>query len=84
MTGRINGKAVSECEDLESLIRSFSFTDDSVTLTDKYAYSGDGEITERLVSLIKPTYENGVLKVVIPRELKNLPGTRSVKVACGK
>lgn len=32
----------------------------------------------------KATYENGVLKVVIPRELKNLPKTRSVKVACGK
>ena len=52
-----------KCEELESLLRSFSFTDDSVTLTDKFVYSGDGEITERLVSLIKPTYENGVLSI---------------------
>ena len=51
------------CDGLESILRSFSFTEDSVTLTDKFTYSGDGEIVERLVSLIKPTYENGVLSV---------------------
>ena len=51
------------CDGLESILRSFSFTDGSVTLTDKFVYSGDGEIIERLVSLIKPTYENGGLSV---------------------
>ncbi len=51
------------CDGLESINRSFSFTDDSVTLTDKFVYSGGGEIVERLVSLIKPTYENGILSV---------------------
>lgn len=51
------------CDGLESILRSFSFTDSSVTLTDKFVYSGDGEIVERLVSLIKPTYENGVLSI---------------------
>lgn len=52
-----------DCENLESILRSFSFTNDSVTLTDKFVYNGDGELRERLVSLIKPTYENGVLSV---------------------
>lgn len=51
------------CEGLDSILRSFSFTDDSVTLTDKFIYSGDGEIVERLVTLIKPTYENGILSI---------------------
>jgi hypothetical protein len=51
------------CEGLDSILRSFSFTDDSVTLTDKFIYSGDGDIVERLVSLIKPTYESGVLSI---------------------
>ena len=41
------------CE-LRSLVRSFSFTDDSVTLTDKFDCSEDCEIVERLVSFIEP------------------------------
>ena len=32
----------------------------------------------------KASYENGVLKVVIPREAKSVPETRAVKVSCGK
>ncbi len=51
------------CDGLESILRSFSFTDDSVTLRDKFVYTGDGEIVERLVSLIKPEYENGILSI---------------------
>lgn len=32
----------------------------------------------------KASYEHGVLKVEIPREIKKNPAVRSIKVACGK
>ena len=37
-------------KELKALKRSFSFTDDSVTLTDDFFYEGDGDIVERMVS----------------------------------
>ena len=37
-------------EGLNSVKRSFSFTDDTVTLTDEFDYTGEGEIIDRLVS----------------------------------
>lgn len=40
---------------LKSLVRSFSFTDRTVTLTDKYDLTDDVDLTERLVTLEKPT-----------------------------
>ena len=43
-----------ECEELTTLRRAFSFTENSVTLSDEFEYSGDGEIVERLVSLFEP------------------------------
>ena len=39
-----------EIDGLKSIRRSFSFTDDSVTLTDDFSYSGEGDIIERIVS----------------------------------
>ena len=38
-------------EGLNSIKRSFSFTEDSVTLTDEFDYTGEGEIVDRLVSM---------------------------------
>ncbi|MBQ9116897.1 MAG: heparinase II/III family protein, partial [Clostridia bacterium] len=52
------------CEGLSSVKRSFSFTDTSVTLTDVFEYSGEGEITERIVTLLKPELtEPGKIKI---------------------
>jgi len=42
------------CEGLRSLTRSFSFTDDEVTLCDRFDYSGEGVIVERIVTLYEP------------------------------
>ncbi len=39
---------------LESLVRSFKFTDSGFILNDKFVYSGDGDIIERFVSLCEP------------------------------
>ena len=51
-------------EELKSLVRSFSFTDDEMVMKDIYVYEGEGVLTERLVSLIAPAIEeNG--KIVI-------------------
>ena len=48
---------------LTSLQRSFSFTEDSVTLTDRINYSGDGEIIERFVTLDKPEISEGRIDI---------------------
>ena len=51
-------------EGLNSLKRSFTFTDDSVTLTDDIGYRGRGAIIERLVTRIKPdASEEGVIRL---------------------
>ena len=42
-------------DSLKSLIRTFSFTDRTVTLTDKYDLTDDMHTTERLITLEKPT-----------------------------
>ena len=41
--------------ELSALERRFSFTDESVTVTDRFSYSGDGEIVERVVSMREPS-----------------------------
>ena len=41
-------------KELASLVRVFRFTDDDVTLTDTFDYSGEGGITERFVTFLKP------------------------------
>lgn len=44
--------------------RSFSFTDDSVTLTDEFVYDGEGDIVERMVSYHPITLESdGVVRI---------------------
>lgn len=43
--------------ELKSLIRSFTFTDSTITLTDKFDYCGEGAIVERFVSLAEPKKE---------------------------
>ena len=42
-----------KCEGLERIDRSFSFTDDTVTLTDSFGYTGEEQITDRIVTLLK-------------------------------
>ena len=42
-------------EELKSLVRAFSWTDDAVILRDTFEYEGDGELTERFVTLVQPT-----------------------------
>ena len=41
-------------EGLDKLQRTFACADDSVTLTDEIIYRGEGNVTERLVSLFEP------------------------------
>ena len=55
--------AAYKCEGLESIKRAFSFTEERVILRDVFVYHGKGDIVERLVSLEKPKYENGILSV---------------------
>lgn len=50
-------------EELHSLIRRFDFTDNSVTLTDTFDYSGDGTITERFITLHEPTIGDGEIRI---------------------
>ncbi len=52
-----------KCEGLESIKRSFSFTNDTVTLTDDFVYSGAGEIVERIVTLFEPKIEGNTITV---------------------
>ncbi|MBR2965121.1 MAG: heparinase II/III family protein [Clostridia bacterium] len=42
------------CEGLKSIKRSFAFTEDTVTLTDEFVYSGEGDIVDRIVTLTEP------------------------------
>jgi hypothetical protein len=44
-------------DELKSIARRFTFTDDDVTLNDTFVYEGTGEIVERLISLIEPAIE---------------------------
>jgi len=54
-----------ECEELNSIIRSFTFTDEAVTLTDTFDYTGQGTIVDRIVTMIEPVIDENVGKVVI-------------------
>ena len=46
-----------EIDGLNSLVRAFSWNETSVTVTDTYDYTGEGDIVERFVTLDKPTSE---------------------------
>ena len=48
-------------EGLNSLIRTFSFTNDTVTLNDDIRYNGRGPILERLISRIKPELDGDTI-----------------------
>ena len=53
-----------KCDGLEAINRKFSFTEESVTLSDSFTYSGNGKITERLVTLLVPEItEPGTVKI---------------------
>ena len=52
-----------ECDGLTSIRRTFSFTEDSVTLSDEFVYSGNGEIVERLVSVIEPVVSGDTVRI---------------------
>lgn len=41
-------------ENVKSILRSFSFTDTTVTLNDKFVYTGSEKITDRLALKVKP------------------------------
>ena len=41
--------------ELNSLVRAFSWNNNSVTLTDTYDYTGNGDLIERFVTLAQPT-----------------------------
>ena len=51
-----------KCEGLERIDRSFAFTEDTVTLTDAFTYTGTEQITDRIVTFLKAeiTSENTV------------------------
>ena len=53
------------CEGLASVKRSFSFTDEAVTLTDTFDYSGEGAIVDRIVTMIAPVIDENAKKIVI-------------------
>lgn len=52
-----------QCDGLESIKRSFSFTADTVTLTDDFVYSGAGEIVDRIVTLFEPNIDGDTITV---------------------
>ena len=51
-----------KCEGLDRIDRSFTFTEDTVTLTDTFTYTGTEQITDRIVTFLKAeiTAENTV------------------------
>ena len=53
------------CEGLNSIRRSFSFTEDSVTMTDTFDYSGSGAIVDRIATLIAPVIDENAGKVIV-------------------
>ncbi|MBE6609897.1 MAG: hypothetical protein E7634_04445 [Ruminococcaceae bacterium] len=52
-----------KCEGLDSIKRSFAFTNDTVTLTDEFVYSGAGEIVDRIVTLFEPKVDGCTVTV---------------------
>ena len=50
-------------EELESIRRSFAFTNDTVTLTDEFVYSGAGDIVDRIVTLFEPRVNGDTVTV---------------------
>lgn len=50
-------------DELRSLVRSFRIEKDGVTMTDVIDYIGDGEITERFVTLHEPTVRDGHIEI---------------------
>ena len=64
---------------LASVCRKFTFEDDSVTLTDSFDYSGDGDIVERFVTFIEPrVIEN---TVILDECTMILPGGSDVNIS---
>ena len=43
-----------KCEGLERIDRSFTLTENTVVLRDRFTYSGNGKITDRMVTMIQP------------------------------
>lgn len=48
---------------LRSLIRTFDVSDSALTLTDEYDYAGEGEITERFVTMDEPRVYDGYIEI---------------------
>ena len=52
-----------KCEGLDSIKRAFSFTDETVTMTDEFVYAGAGEIVDRIVTLYQPKIDGDTVTV---------------------
>ncbi len=50
-------------DDVKSVKRTFTFSDDSVVLSDVFDYTGAGKITERIVSVSAPVIEEGKITI---------------------
>ena len=50
-------------EELKAFVRSFSFTDTSVIMTDTLDYEGEDAVTERFVTLTRPEVSEGVITI---------------------
>ncbi|MBO5287044.1 MAG: heparinase II/III family protein [Clostridia bacterium] len=55
----VDFKELYDVPELKSLVREFSFTDRSITVTDKFTIEGEATFTERLVSFVKPVIGDG-------------------------
>ena len=70
-----------ECEGLNSIKRSFAFTEDKVTLTDTFDYTGEGKLVQRLVTSHAPEkVTEGNIKVDIGGVLYD-PAICEVKIS---
>ena len=68
-------------DELSSLERRFSFTDESVTVTDRIDYSGAGEIVERVVSMREPSeLERGKIAILDSILTYDADAVESVKI----
>lgn len=52
-----------KCPGLDSIKRQFSFSEDSVTVNDRFGYTGQGDIVERIVTLYQPKVGEGKVSV---------------------
>ncbi|MBQ8146572.1 MAG: heparinase II/III family protein [Clostridia bacterium] len=57
----VDFKVAYDIPELKSLVRDYSFTESSVTVSDKFQIEGEAAFTERLVSYTEPNISDGVI-----------------------